>query len=170
MQIISNAARLISFVFVVVASLLLAVPSAAAQGAVGVKAGVSAEPDQFYFGLQFESDPLVDQLRFRPNLEVGIGDARTVVAVNVEFAYSIPLRARPWRVFLGAGPAFNVLRFNADEASSGRGGGREDDTRVGGGFNILVGLAHRDGLFTEFKVGALDSPEVKFAVGYSFGR
>lgn len=169
MHVVSKAARLASLAFFAGAPLLFVAP-AAAQEPVGIKAGVSAEPDQFYFGVQFESDPLVDQLRFRPNLEIGVGDDRTLVAVNVEFAYFIPLRARPWRVFLGGGPALNILRFNDDEASNGRGRGREADTEVGGGFNILVGLAHRDGLFTEFKVGALNSPEIKFAVGYSFGR
>jgi hypothetical protein len=39
---------------------------------------------------------------------------------------------------------------------------------VGGGFNILVGLEHKKGLFTEFKVGFADSPDIKFAVGYVF--
>lgn len=159
MQLPPDATSVIVFV---AASLFLAAPPAAAQETVGVKAGVSTEPDQFYFGVQFEGDPLVDQLRFRPNLEIGIGDDRTLVAGNVEFAYFIPLRARPWSVYLGAGPAFNVVHRNAD--------GRQNDTEVGGGFNILVGMAHRDGLFAEFKVGALDSPGVKFGVGYSFRR
>jgi len=30
------------------------------------------------------------------------------------------------------------------------------------------GLAHRDGFFTELKIGGLDSPEVKIGVGYSW--
>ncbi len=29
-------------------------------------------------------------------------------------------------------------------------------------------LAHRDGFFTELKIGGLDSPEVKIGVGYSW--
>ena len=45
---------------------------------------------------------------------------------------------------------------------------RDDDADVEGGFNVLVGLQHRQGLFTEFKVGAIDSPSVKFTVGYAF--
>ncbi len=36
------------------------------------------------------------------------------------------------------------------------------------GFNMLLGFAHDDGFFTELKVGALDSPDLKFGVGYSW--
>ncbi len=36
------------------------------------------------------------------------------------------------------------------------------------GFNILMALAHRDGLFTELKLGALDSPDLKFGIGFSW--
>jgi hypothetical protein len=158
--------RLSALTLVFVASLFVFTPCVAAQGALGIKAGVSAEPDQFYFGGQFESNPIADQVRFRPNLEVGIGDRRTLIAVNVEFAYAIPLRNNPWRVFVGAGPALNIIRFGEDSPDEGNRG----ETGTEGGFNILVGLAHRDGLFAEFKVGALESPTIKFGVGYSFGR
>jgi hypothetical protein len=159
-------AGLCASVLVAAATLFMLTPGAAAQGALGVKAGVSTEPDQFYLGGQFESDPIADQLRFRPNLEIGIGDQRTLTAVNVEFVYAIPLRNNPWRVFLGAGPAFNIIHFGEDVPGHAAGG----ETRTEGGFNILVGLVHRDGLFAEFKVGALNSPDIKFGVGYSFGR
>lgn len=40
--------------------------------------------------------------------------------------------------------------------------------QAGAQVNILTGLAHAGGLFTEFKVGALDSPGVKFGIGYTF--
>jgi len=39
---------------------------------------------------------------------------------------------------------------------------------VGGGLNVLVGVEHAGGLFTELKVGAMDSPSVRFAVGFTF--
>ena len=62
---------------------------------------------------------------------------------------------------MGVGPGLIVIRFDGDRL------GRED-TRAEGGFNILLGLAHDRGLFTEFKVGALHSPEIKFGIGYTF--
>jgi hypothetical protein len=125
-----------------------------AQG-VGVMAGVSADPDQFYFGVGYETAELVERLRFRPNLEIGVGDGSTVTTANFEFAYHIPINRKPWSVYLGAGPALVIAHAH-------------DDTDVGGGFNILLGVAHRGGLFTEIKVGAIDSPSFKFGVGYRF--
>jgi hypothetical protein len=128
---------------------------AQAQSNPGIRAGVSGDPDQFYFGGHIETRPLIERLTFRPNVEIGLGDDLTLIAANIEFAYWFPIRNKPWSVYVGGGPALLI-------------GNRNDDTDVGGGFNILVGLQHRQGLFTEFKVGFNDSPDVKFAVGYVF--
>ena len=127
-----------------------------AQG-VGLRAGASADPDQFYFGGHVETAPLVEALRFRPNLEIGLGDDVTHIGANVEFVYPFRLSDSDWSFYPGAGPALNVYDFD-------RG------SEVEGGLNILLGLEHDDGLFIEFKVGALDSPDVKLGVGYTFGR
>ena len=95
-------------------------------------------------------------MRFRPNLEVGVGDDATLVTVNFEFAYRIPdSAANPGASTWAAGPALVISHAH-------------DNTDAGGGFNILLGLAHRRGLFTEIKVGVIDSPSFKFGVGYRF--
>jgi hypothetical protein len=120
----------------------------------GVRAGVSVDPEQFYFGGHLQTPPLVDRLRFRPNIEVGLGDDVTLVAFNFEFAYFFPSR-QPWQLYAGAGPALVLIDTDAD-------------TDVEGGFNFLIGVEHRQGLFFEFKVGAIDSPDLKFGVGYSW--
>ena len=129
-----------------------AVPTAAQE--LGVRAGVSVNPDQFYFGGHAETANLVDNLRFRPNLEVGVGDNVTLVAFNIEFAYHFPSQ-RSWHAYAGGGPALNFIRFRGDTDSEG-------------GLNLLVGVQHARGLFAELKVGTLDSPDVKFGVGYAF--
>jgi hypothetical protein len=134
--------------------------TAAAQGA-GVRAGVSGSPDQFYVGLHFETEPLFEQVHFKPNLEVGVGNNQTLVAINLEFVGKFPIKSEPWTIYLGAGPALVIDRFSNDVVSN---------TDTGGGFNILLGVEHRRGFFTELKVGMVDSPSVKFAVGYIFGR
>jgi hypothetical protein len=131
--------------------------SAAAQTA-GVRAGVSGSPDQFYFGLHYETEPLIELVRFKPNFEVGVGNDQTVVTVNLEFVGKFPIQREPWSLYFGAGPALVVDKVN---------GG---NTNTGGGFNILVGIEHTKGLFTELKVGFVDSPSVKFGIGYVFGR
>lgn len=121
----------------------------------GVRAGASADPDQFFFGGHYETRPLMKNLTFRPNVEIGVGDNVTLVAFNIEFAYWIDLDNKPWKLYLGGGPAANLYD-------------RDDSTDLEGGFNLMVGAQHRGGLFVEFKVGLIDSPDVKFAVGYVF--
>jgi hypothetical protein len=137
------------------AGLFVAVPAVTASAQdVGVRAGVSVDPDQFYFGGHFETAPLVDRLHFRPNVEIGVGDDTTLIGFNIEFAYKFPSR-NPWHLYAGAGPALNIVD-------------RNDNTETEGGFNILVGVEHTKGLFVEFKVGTIDSPDFKIGVGYTW--
>src|SRR5207253_4842591 len=120
-----------------------------AQEGIGVRAGVSAEPGQFYFGGHAAFGPVVDKLWFRPNLEVGVGNNVTLIALNTEFTYWMSLRKNPWNVYLGGGPAANIFSF---------GGIGNRNSNVRPGFNILVGIAERKGLFSEIKIGAIDRP------------
>lgn len=144
------------WVFLVGLALGGAAAPALAQQGVGVRAGVSADPDQFYVGAHYVTAPFVDKVRFQPNVEVGFGDHLTLVAVNIEFAYWGRLN-RDWQFYAGGGPALNVYDFD---------GSRDGDTEPG--FNLLAGVRARKGVFFEFKVGVMDSPEIKFGVGYTF--
>jgi hypothetical protein len=133
---------------------MLAAPAhAQSQQSVGVRAGVSGDPTQFYFGGHYETKPLLSRLTFRPNVEIGVGDNTTLVAFNIEFAYHFP-EQHGWNLYVGAGPALNLIHVH-------------DNTDSGGGINFLVGVQSTKGLFAEFKVGAVDSPHVKFGVGYA---
>jgi hypothetical protein len=116
---------------------------------------VSVDPDQFYIGAHYETDALVDRLHFRPNGEFGFGDDLTTIALNFEFAYKFPSRAA-WRLYAGGGPAVNFYSFD--------GGG--DNTEPG--LNFMIGAEANNGLFFELKIGAIDSPELKFGVGWTF--
>lgn len=138
---------------------LVAAPAFAQSSGGGIRGGVSGDPDQFYFGAHLDTGPLVEMLTFRPNVEIGLGDDLTTVAANFEFVYWFPLRRAPWSIYAGAGPALNVYRWDR---------GRNDETETEPGFNVLLGIQHRRGLFTEFKLGLIDSPEVKFGLGFSF--
>lgn len=140
-------------------SLLAGAAPAAAQGAIGVRGGVSGDPSQFFVGVHYETAPFADRLRFRPNAEAGFGDDLTLIALNFEFTWDFPIRRQPWAVYVGAGPAVNIYRWD-------RRGDSESNTEPG--LNFLFGIGHRDGFFGELKIGAIDSPEFKFAVGYTF--
>jgi hypothetical protein len=136
---------------------LFSATPALAQDA-GIRGGISLDPDQFYFGGHLETSPLVDRLYFRPNVEVGFGDDLTLIAANMEFVYKFT-QSRPWNLYAGGGPALNI--FMAD-------GPGDNDAETEPGFNALIGLESSRGLFFEFKLGAVDSPDFKFGVGYTW--
>ena len=140
-------------------SLLPVAAAQAQQPGTGLRAGVSSDPDQFYFGVHFDTGPIIDRLSFRPNAEIGLGDNRTTVAGNFEFVYWWQIPNHPLHVYAGGGPAANLYRF-----SDARGG----NTEVKPGFNVLAGVAHNRGLFAEVKLGFIDSPKVKFGIGYTW--
>lgn len=140
--------------FLLVALFVLTAPAAAQDG--GLRGGLSVDPDQFYFGGHLETSPLVDRLYFRPNVEVGFGDDLTLIAANMEFVYKFPNR-RGWGFYAGGGPALNV--YMVDGA---------DDSDTDAGLNLLLGVENSRGLFFEFKMGVVDSPDFKFGVGWTF--
>lgn len=150
------ASRKVAVILALTAATLAGTQHTARAQQFGVRAGVSGVPEQFYFGVHADAGPVADRLRFRPNLEIGVGDDTTLTAVNLEFVYPLQLdKSREWSIYPGVGPAFNIINRNSN-------------TNVRGGLNFILGLSHRDGFFTEVKVGAIDSPDVKFGVGYTF--
>ena len=148
--------RGLRYVFVV-ALLLGGVSSPALAQSAGIRGGVSVDPDQVYVGGHFESDQLIDNLYFRPNLEVGFGDDVTAVGVNIEAVYKFPLRNRRDTAFYaGGGPAINIYDFEGD---------RDSETEPG--LNLLGGLEFGN-FFFEVKGGLFDSPDLKVGIGYTF--
>src|SRR5690242_7709759 len=65
-----------------------------AQAHAGIRAGVSADPDQFFFGGHIETKPVAEHLTFRPNAEIGVGNDLVLIALNIEFAYWVPMNQR----------------------------------------------------------------------------
>jgi hypothetical protein len=135
--------------------LVLFSPTTASAQDGGIRGGISVDPDQFYFGGHLETSPLIDRLHFRPNVEVGVGDDLTLIAANMEFVYKFSTR-RDWNLYAGGGPALNIYMVD------------DRDSETDAGFNVLVGVEQSKGLFFEFKVGAIDSPDFKFGVGYTW--
>jgi hypothetical protein len=133
------------------------VPSlAGAQVTTGLRAGLSVDPDQVYFGGHVETDPLVERLVFKPNVEIGFGDHVTLTAVNLEFVWKFPQRRGGWSFYAGGGPAINFYQVD----------GPGDDAEAG--FNFVGGAENARGLFFELKLGAGDSPDLKFGIGIAF--
>jgi hypothetical protein len=145
--------RRLAAVFFGLVFLLLAAP-ASAQLTAGVRAGASIDPDQFYFGGHVETEPLVENVYFRPNVEIGVGDNVTTLAFNFELAYKFPT-TQQWRPYAIAGPALVIYDVGSDTSSHG-------------GFNLGVGFEHSGGLFAEVKAGLIDSPNFKVGIGFRF--
>jgi hypothetical protein len=141
----------------VVSALMLFVHAAPASAqSAGVRVGASVDPDQFYFGGHVETPPLADRIHFRPNVEIGVGNDVTLTAFNFDFVYKFPEK-NDWQFYAGGGPALNLMNV-------------EGDTNAESGFNITLGVEHRQGLFFEIKAGMADSPDFKIGVGYVFKK
>jgi hypothetical protein len=145
---------------VVLLGVVTAWPAAAQR--VGLRAGLSVDPDQFYFGVHAESGPVIDLVRFRPNVEAGFGGNLTVVAFNGEFVYPFELR-NGTRLYAGGGPALVVISRDRFGPPPG-----VDTTNVEPGFNFLLGVLFLGDYFAELKLGAIDSPDVRIGFGYTF--
>jgi hypothetical protein len=145
---------------VVLLGVVTAWPAAAQR--VGLRAGLSVDPDQFYFGVHAESGPVIDLVRFRPNVEAGFGGNLTVVAFNGEFVYPFELR-NGTRLYAGGGPALVVISRDRLGPPPG-----VDTTNVEPGFNFLLGVLFLGDYFAELKLGAIDSPDVRIGFGYTF--
>jgi hypothetical protein len=141
----------------VIALMLVAAGAApaSAQDGPGMRAGLSVNPDQFFVGGHYVSQPVTGMLRFQPNVEAGFGQNVTAIAFNGEFA--LWKKVDPdWHVYFGGGPSMNVYRYTL-----------RDTTETGLGFNVVAGLRRRGGVFFELKYGVGDSPGFKMAVGYT---
>ena len=145
----------LSFSFMIITS-----RPAHAEHGFGIRAGGSAEPNQFYFGGHFDVAEVAKQFWFRPNLEIGYGDNLTVVAINGEFVYRVPLRGKTWETYFGAGPGAVISTLHEDTTNY--------KSDAGVGFNFLIGLWKPKGFLTEVKFGLGDSPAFKVAVGWSW--
>jgi hypothetical protein len=152
--------RKIVLCFVVTIACSLAFSNSAfAQTRAGVKIGIQADPEQVYFGAHADVAEVVPDLWLRPNIEVGVGDNRTIVSLNGEFLYHFKIHAQEWRPYVGAGPAVVITSRSTPT-------GRDSD--VGPGFNFLIGIEKQRGMLAEIKIGAIDSPSFKFGLGWNF--
>ncbi len=99
-------------------------------------------------------------VHFTPNVEAGLGGKATVITINGDLAYSFTeFVVQPWNLYGGGSLSFNS--FNPD--------GGSPDTDIG--LSALLGLertlANDDELMFEIRLGLLDSPDVKFTLGYT---
>ena len=156
-------ARSLTLSCLIVTFLFAAERSAIAQSRAGIRGGVSADPDQVYFGAHVDISEIVDNFWFRPNVEAGVGNGGTLVGFNAEFVYLFT-RSREWTPYFGGGPGLVIRSFRRGPP----GPAPDRDTDVGPGFNFVGGIQRTKGLLAEIKIGALDSPDFKLGIGWTW--
>ena len=152
----SQFGRLLLLFLLVVAA---ARNAAAEDHRVGIRGGISADPEQVYFGAHIDLKEIVDRFWFRPNAEIGVGDGLTVATFNGEFVYLLRVKSREWTPYVGGGPSLVIRSVHS---------GRSGDTGAGPGFNFVGGIQQNKGLLAEIKVGAFDSPGFKLGIGWTW--
>ncbi len=138
------------------ASATLKDAAAGGRDALGIRAGVSLDPDQFVLGGQAEFGPVVGPAYLVPSLDFGFGDASTVAIANVDLRwYLLPLPETGVQFYGSAGPTL-VL---------------SPDTEFG--FTLTAGMdvpmkgQRRYNL--ELRFGFGDAPDLKIMAGLIFG-
>jgi opacity protein-like surface antigen len=173
--------------FVLIAVLALMIPTAVNADPLtktgwrgwGPRVGVTLDPDQIHFGAHVDFGNFAEHIRFQPNVEVGIGDNLTIVALNFEGAYRFSSRWDVWTPYAGGGLGINFVSFDNDhdhaEGAFAAGPMHDvegDDSSTDIGLNLLGGIekglknGHR--FFLEGKLGLADSPDLKFTAGWTF--
>lgn len=131
---------------------------------VGGRVGATVDPDQAHFGIHFDLGEIAERVRVQPNVEIGVGDDLTVVAINPELFYLFNHKSR-WTPYAGGGLGVNI--YNWDTGVAG-----VDDSEVEVGLNLLGGLetmvSDRTKIFFEGKFGVGDSPDFKATFGFTY--
>ena len=150
------AARLLA---VLVGGAVTGAASAATAVGFGPRVGLTGDPDQLHMGLTVCSADVAPQLRFVPSVDVGIGNDLVLLSGNFDFKYVFPTQSE-WRPYMGGGPALHFIRYDNYDW---------EDTEVGAGVFGGMQTATRSGaFFTELRLGLIDSPDLKFTVGWLF--
>jgi hypothetical protein len=131
----------------------------------GPRVGLSTDPSQFVFGGQLTIGGFAPDWTFDPNLEFGIGDNVTVIALNGDFYYHFRLQDSDWAPYVGGGLGINSV--SVDNPAPFR-----DHTSTDVGLNIVGGVSvptqAGNRWFGEIRFGIGDIPELKLMGGINF--
>ncbi len=139
-------------------------PAAAEMGFYGwgPRFGAAEDPDQFLIGVHQDLGEFVENLRFQPSFDLGLGDDYTVLSVALPVHYRFALEtATP---YFGGGL---LLQWVDRDAPRGRGG---SDFEISGllaaGVEWRVGES--DDVFLEIQLPGGDVHDAKISLGWIF--
>jgi hypothetical protein len=161
-----TARRLFS-VFLLAAALGLVPAAAEAQSdigvrRVGIRGGVTVDPDQGHIGVHVNAGNFAPKVRFQPSFEVGFGSDRVVGMIHVDAFYTF--ESSGWSPYLGGGLGIGII-----SRDRGRNDG-DDDINVEAGVNLVGGFewGAANKYLLEARVGIGDIPDFKLTVGMNF--
>lgn len=150
---------------ILISIIALCIWAPAVSAGLGLRAGLTMNPDQVHVGGHLDLGPVADRFSLRPNVEIGFGDDVIVVAANLETTYRFQSRWTSWSPYVGGGVGVNFVDPDNDSLVG--------DSRTETGILLLAGLerglASGARLFLESKVGLTNAPDLKFTVGWTFG-
>lgn len=148
-----------------VLGLMPAASHAASMTSYGFRAGVSITPDQLVLGGQLGITDVAPHLTLVPNLELGIGDGHTVIAMNVDMQYHFAIQGTDWAPYGGLGIGINNIQTDLPAPFRD-----QSDTEIG--LNIILGTdvpaGQGNAFFAEARIGVGDIPELKLVGGMNF--
>ncbi len=119
--------------------------------------------DQVHFGGHLDFGNIASHIRFQPNVEIGVGDDITFVAINAEAAYRFASRWDVWAPYAGGGLGFDIISLDGPGES-----GSNTDIGFSALGGIEKGLSSGHRFFTEMKIGLVDAPDIKITAGWTF--
>ena len=147
---------------------------------IGVEAGVGLNPELIDFGVHGTFGPIFSpNLRFRPALEIGLGELTTLFGINLDAIYSfggVTGQTR-WAPYIGGGPNFKLSHkgFSASDLPNGAIDNTNDlsrfnfgDTSFKPGFDFIAGARTRSGVFVEMNASAFGITNVRLLGGFTF--
>lgn len=135
----------------------------------GPRVGVADDPDQIIGGVHFDFGEFTDHVRFVPNVELGLGDDHTILALTAPAHYVWEnLGNTTTEPYAGGGVTLGFI----DRDHDGR--GRDDDSDVELAFRAIGGaqwrLENGNSFFVELNLVAGDVHDMQALVGWMFRK
>jgi opacity protein-like surface antigen len=131
----------------------------------GVRVGASSDPDQVYGGFHFEMGHFAEDVRFRPTIELGVGDDVTLLQALAEVHYVFS-KVQVWKPYVGGG--IGLSHISLDDVPPQVDDSDTDIALMGiGGVETSLKSAAR--FFLELKIGfGDDDPDFKVGLGWTW--
>jgi hypothetical protein len=141
------------------------------HASIGIRGGVSFDPELINVGVQAEFGPLLRTIWVRPTAEFGFGEVSKIASLNPEVVYYLPFigygrSGTRWNSYLGGGPTIAYIKRDFQGIPGHPLDISDWDTDIG--MNVFVGIRQSSGAFFELKGTAWSVPGVRLYLGYAF--